>query len=165
MKLNLLKKVCGKRQLASEHLLGIVRQQGSRQYQQLIHFVCCERAFHIPKKEFLYLGTAFVASILVLKIVFYKEAFANLFLVVFGFFWLFVVPGYALTLCMVEKFSLGIRIILGSALTLALLGTISYYLGIAGLNLKFHPYFLPIVIILIGGFLYYKHEQGRIRKD
>ncbi len=125
----------------------------------------CRMKQNLPNKEFLCLGAAFVASILVLKIIFYKEVLANLFFAVFGIFWLFVVPGYALTLCLAGKLQFGIRVILGSALAIALLGTISYYLGIAGLNLKFHLYFLSIVIILAGGFLYYKHEQGRIRKD
>lgn len=125
----------------------------------------CQMKLKLLKHELLYFGISFVALIIALKIVFYKEAFANLFLVVFGIFWLFVAPGYALTVCLVDKFSFSMRVILGSALAAALLGTISYYLGIAGLNLKFHPYFLPVIIILAGGVLHYKHEQGRIRKD
>ena len=69
--------------------------------------------------------------------------------VVFSLFAMFIVPGYAITLVMEKKAEFAERIVLGSALSLAIVSTASYYLGLSGLNLKYH-YILPLLLILVG---------------
>ncbi len=117
----------------------------------------------LPKKELTYLGIAFLLSILSIKLVFYHESFINIFKLVFGLFWVLILPGHVLMLYFREKFPFHLRLMVGTALAAVIIGAISYYLGLLGLNLKYHIYFLPVVFILIGGCIYLKNEQGRIQ--
>ncbi len=115
----------------------------------------------LPKAELKNLAIVFLFSIVALKLIFYKESTINLVKLVFGLFWVLIFPGYALMLFW-KELSFGLRLLLGVGVSSALIGSFSYYLGIFGLNLKFHIYLLPSILIIVGGYLYFKNEQGRI---
>lgn len=102
------------------------------------------------KKELVYLLIALVIGIIIFKIVFYKENLLNIIKIVASIFWLFLLPGYSLMFYWEEKLDFLERFIIGIALGIALVGTFSYYLGLIGLNLRFHTIILPAILILIG---------------
>ena len=84
------------------------------------------------------------------KIAFYKENFIVLLRIVLSIFWLFVLPGYFIMLYWKEKIGFIERIVVGISIAAAIIGIFSYYISLAGLNLKFHAIVLPLVLILVG---------------
>ena len=107
------------------------------------------------KKEFVYILGLFLLSILIFKFVFSKEQFIVVVKVLLGFFWLFVLPGFSLmyywpSLSFLERFVIGI------AVSLALIGTMSYYAGLMGLHTKYHAILLPIILLVFGSLIIWK---------
>jgi uncharacterized membrane protein len=109
-----------------------------------------KEVFEIVKKELQYIGILFLVALVMFKIVFFKENIIVLFRMVLSLFWLFVLPGYFLMLYWKEKLGFLERFIIGIALSIAIVGTFSYYLGLLGLHIKFQATVLPLVLILIG---------------
>ena len=101
-------------------------------------------------KELKYVGLLFIIAIIIFKIAFFKESFIILIRNVLSLFWLFVLPGYFLMLYWKEKLEFIERFIIGIVLSAAIIGIFSYYLGLIGLNIKYHTIVLPLILILIG---------------
>jgi len=99
------------------------------------------------------LGIVYLASIIVVQILFYKEFFINTLRLTTGFFWLFVLPGFSIMLNYEKKFDFIERLIIGTALGFAIVGTIGYSLGLLGISMKLHQYLIPIATIAIGLYL------------
>lgn len=106
--------------------------------------------FNLVKKELQYIGILFVVALVMFKVVFFKENLIVIFRVVLSLFWLFILPGYFLMLYWKEKLEFIERFIIGIALSLAVVGTLSYYLGLFGLHIKFQTIILPLVLIAAG---------------
>ena len=104
----------------------------------------------VIKKELKYMGILFLLVLIIFKIAFYKENLIVLFRNVLSLFWLFALPGYFIMLYWKEKIGFLERFIVGIALSAAIIGIFSYYLGLIGLNIKYHTILLPLVLILIG---------------
>ena len=104
----------------------------------------------ILKKELQYIGMLFLLSIIIFKIAFFKEDFIVLSRSVLSIFWLFVLPGYFIMFYWREKLEFIERFIIGIALSAGVIGISSYYLGLIGLNIKYHIFLLPLALILIG---------------
>ena len=109
-----------------------------------------KEVFELIKKELKYMGISFLLVLIIFKIAFYKENLIVLFRNVLSLFWLFVLPGYFIMLYWKEKIGFLERFIVGIVLSAAIIGIFSYYLGIIGLNIKYHTILLPLVLILIG---------------
>ena len=109
-----------------------------------------KEVFEIVKKELQYIGILFLVALVMFKIVFFKENIIVLFRMVLSLFWLFVLPGYFLMLYWREKLEFIERFIIGIALAAAIIGIFSYYLGLIGLNIKYHTIVLPLILILFG---------------
>ena len=101
-------------------------------------------------KELKYVGLIFVLVLIIFKIAFYKENLVVLFRTVLSLFWLFVIPGYFIMLYWNEKLGFVEWFIIGIVLSAAIIGVFSYYLGLIGLNLKYHAIVLPLILILLG---------------
>jgi len=101
-------------------------------------------------KELKYIGLLFLIVLIIFKIAFFKEDFIVLFRNVLSLFWLFALPGYFIMLYWKEKLGFIERFIIGIALTAGIIGTFSYYLGLIGLNIKYHTILLPLILISIG---------------
>ncbi len=97
-----------------------------------------------------YIGILFVLFFIILKIAFYKEQLFVILKNTFYLFWAFIIPGYFVILYWSDKLELTERIIIGSILSASIIGTFSYYLGLIGINIKFHFILLPIILIAIG---------------
>jgi uncharacterized membrane protein len=115
-----------------------------------------KEVFSLLKKEFAYILALFVIFLIIFKIIFFKSDFFIVFKTVLSIFWLFALPGYFLMLYWHEKLRFTERLTIGIAFSAAIIGILSYYLGLIGLNIKFHVILLPLVMILVGGFVGYR---------
>jgi len=102
------------------------------------------------KKELIYLACLFFVIAIAFKIVFYKEGIIVVLRILFALFWIFVLPGYAVMLYWNEKLEFIERFIIGIAISAAVIGSASYYLGLLGLNIKYHGAILPLVLLCVG---------------
>ncbi|MEM3127109.1 MAG: hypothetical protein QW331_03520 [Candidatus Woesearchaeota archaeon] len=101
------------------------------------------------------IGLIFVGMIIVFQIVFYNENILTNIRTVFAFFWLFIMPGYFIMLRWHEDIDFLLRFGIGTALGFSLMGILSYYLAMLGLNFYIQSIVLPIALS-IGGFLIYR---------
>ena len=109
-----------------------------------------KEVFEQVKKELKYIGILFLLVLIIFKIAFFKEGIIVLLRNVLSLFWLFALPGYFIMLYWKEKLAFTERFVIGIALSASIIGISSYYLGLIGLNIKYHTIALPLVLILIG---------------
>ena len=122
-----------------------------------------KEVFELVKRELGYIGILFLIVLLIFKIAFFKENFLVLFRNVLALFWLFALPGYVIMLYWREKLEFLERAIVGIALSAAIIGISSYYLGLLGLNIKYHAVLLPFVIMLLGLIVLLKKKSEPIQ--
>jgi len=106
--------------------------------------------FNVVKKEMVYIGLLLISALAIFKIIYFKENMITLIRTVFSLFWLFVLPSYFAMLYWHDKLEFMERFVIGIAATAAVIGIFSYYIGLFGLNIKYHGIVLPLLIILIG---------------
>ena len=106
--------------------------------------------FEQLKRELVIIAIMFVLILTAFKIIFVSESFFVVSRTVLAIFWLIFLPGYALTFYWIEKLKLYERLIIGIAISTAIMGLLSYYLGLLGLHIKFHSLLLPIILIFVG---------------
>lgn len=111
-------------------------------------------------RDLQYLGILFILALIAFKIAFFKEDNAILLRNVLSLFWLFVLPGYFIMLYWKEKIGFVERFFIGTLLSAAIIGISSYYIGIAGLNLRFHAIILPLIIIFAGVMINLKQQNS-----
>ena len=109
-----------------------------------------KEAFNSIKEESKYIGILFIAALIIFKIVYFKESFVVLLKIVASLFWLFVIPGYFAMLFWKEKLEFAERFVIGVLVSAAIIGIFSYYIGLIGLNIKYHAFVLPILISITG---------------
>jgi uncharacterized membrane protein len=119
-----------------------------------------KEVFELVKKELKYIGILFLLVLIIFKIAFFKENLVVLFRSVISLFWLFVLPGYFIMLYWKEKLKFLERFIIGIALSAAIIGMSSYYLGLIGLNIKYHAIILPPILILIGATINLRNRKA-----
>lgn len=115
--------------------------------------------FNKLKKELISLAILLFILLILFKIVFFKETIAVTLRTVFGVFWLFILPGYSVMFYWQEKLGFAERAVIGTALSAAIIGSFSYYIGLTGLNIKYHGILLPIILILAGFYFYLKNQE------
>ena len=101
-------------------------------------------------KELKYLGILFLLALIAFKISFFRENSIILLRSVVAIFWLFVLPGYFIMLYWKNKLDFIERAVAGIGISAAIMGILSYYISLAGLNLRFHAVILPLIIIFAG---------------
>jgi len=102
------------------------------------------------KKESIILLAIIIISVLVTKIIFYKESIFIVTRTVVSFFWLFIIPGFIIMYYWSDRLDFLERLFVGTALNTAFVGVMSYYLGIIGINISTHGIILPVAVIIIG---------------
>ena len=118
--------------------------------------------FDLLKKEIIYICLLFLLVLAVFKIAFYNESFFALFRNVLSLFWLFVLPGYFAMLYWHGNLEFFERFVLGIMLAAGITGITSYYLGLIGLNVKYHTILLPL-LLMIAGYLFANSKKEPIR--
>lgn len=108
------------------------------------------------KDEMLQVAILFAVSLVMFKLLFFKEDVLTVIKVVSAFFYTFIIPGYALMFYWNEQLDFLERLIIGTVLGLALFGIMSYYTGLVGLHLKFMSILLPGLFVLAASFFYFK---------
>ncbi|MEK6837330.1 MAG: hypothetical protein AABX69_01650 [Nanoarchaeota archaeon] len=98
------------------------------------------------RNELKLLVIVFAVVAAVVKIAYSKEGIVDVLRVSASLFWLFIVPGYFLTLYWKESLGFMERTVLGSVAAIAIVGITSYYLGLAGLKLQNQTILLPLAI-------------------
>src|SRR3989338_5740309 len=109
-------------------------------------------------KELKYPGILFLLALIAFKISFFRENSIILLRSVVAIFWLFVLPGYFIMLYWKNKLDFIERAVAGIGISAAIMGILSYYISLAGLNLRFHAIILPLIIVLQGLWLHPKNE-------
>ena len=109
-----------------------------------------KEVFEVITKESIYIGFVLILALIAFKIAFYKENLIVLLRSVLALFWVFVLPGYFIMLYWSEKLEFIERLLIGIAVAAGLIGISSYYLGLLGLNIKYHTIVLPLALVLIG---------------
>ncbi len=109
-----------------------------------------KEAFDFIREELKYMGILLAAGLVIFKIIYFNENFAVLLKIVASLFWLFVIPGYFAMLCWREKLGFAERIVIGVLASAAILGIFSYYLGLIGVDMKYHSFVLSVLIIISG---------------
>jgi len=97
-----------------------------------------------------------IISLIILKIVFYKESLWNIVKLILSFAWLVLLPGFSIMYYWKESLNFAERILIGTALGTVLFAGISYYLGLLAINIKYHVIFVPIALICLGIFILHK---------
>ena len=115
--------------------------------------------FREIKKELMYVGIIFIIFLIIFKIIYYKDPFLTSLRFVASLFWMFVLPGCFAMLYWKEKLNFTERLVIGIGLSAAVIGIASYYLGLIGLNIGYHGYILPAVIIAAGFLLSHYKKQ------
>lgn len=98
------------------------------------------------KGELKLLVAVFAVVAAVMKIAYVNEGIADVLRVSASLFWLFIVPGYFLTLYWKESLGFVERTVFGSVAAIAVVGITSYYLGLIGLKLQSQTTLLPLAI-------------------
>lgn len=107
------------------------------------------------------LAIAFVIIAAVMKLAYGNEGFSTVFRTTTALYWLFVIPGYALTLHWKNSLGFLERTIAGTVAAMAIIGVTSYYLGLAGLKLQNQTIVLPAAIIAVSLAIYLKSLEGK----
>lgn len=108
------------------------------------------------KKEIKWLACGFVILTILLIIAFQNTGWGQLARTAFAFFWMFVIPGYALMLCSRQGFVE--RFIIGLAVQTAVIGLASYYVGLMGWHVATQGLVLPLFSIAVGLILWWKNK-------
>jgi len=104
-------------------------------------------------KELKWLGMMALLAVIVFKAIFYKESLFMVIKTVLSLLWVFVLPGFAVMQYWAEKIGFLERMVAGVVLSAAAMGVASYYLGLIGVNIRYHGLLLPVAFMVIGGFL------------
>lgn len=66
-----------------------------------------------------------------------------------SFYWLFIIPGQVMLFNFKDTFDFKVRLILGTVLGLGIYGILSYYIGLMGIQVKYHWAIIPFLIMLV----------------
>ena len=108
-----------------------------------------KEVFETVKRELMLIGLSFLLLLVIFKLVFFKENPLVLFRNVLSLFWLFVLPGYFVMLYW-KELEFFERLVIGAVLAAGTIGVASYYLGLIGLDIRYHSILLPLAVILLG---------------
>ena len=99
-------------------------------------------------EEYKKLVFSFFIICLLFRIIFFNEGIINILKIVGGFYWLFIIPGFNIMFSWMNNYDFKIRLLIGTALGISLYGVLSFYIGLFGLNIKYHIFLIPSVINL-----------------
>ncbi|HLD43202.1 MAG TPA: hypothetical protein VJB08_04415 [Candidatus Nanoarchaeia archaeon] len=113
------------------------------------------------KKECLYLIYIVLGLIILLKIIFYNESFLVTTRIAALLWWMFILPGWSLMLYWQSKLDFLERVVIGAGIGIAVFGVVGYNLSIIGLDLKYHSVIIPLVMLLVGGWIIWRSASRR----
>lgn len=116
----------------------------------------------VLKREAIIVIALFMAFVIIFKIVFMREELFSIVKVVFGLFWLYLLPGFITMYIWFDKFDIIERLIAGVVLGIALVNLISYYLTLINFDIKLQSIVIPIIIeIIVLLFLFFRKHHSK----
>jgi uncharacterized membrane protein len=106
------------------------------------------------KEELKWLAIGYLVFSIAIYVAFRNSSIAEILRTTAGIYWMFVLPGYALSLCSKQGFVE--RLIIGLSVQSAVFGLASYYAGLFGWHVATHAIVLPLISIIIGIILWRK---------
>lgn len=91
----------------------------------------------------------YIVLLLIFKLVFINENLFIIIKIVSSLFWLFIIPGWTITYYWRTRIDMLERMIIGTAISAAILGIFSYYLGVLGFSISYHSIILPLIMLII----------------
>lgn len=116
------------------------------------------------KREAVNLLILFLLLIIIFKIIYLKENIITILRTILSIFWIFIIPGFYLMYYWHERIGFGERLVIGFGLSAATIGVTSYYLGLLGLNVKYHGIIIPLGMLGLALFLLVK-AYGKSNKN
>lgn len=101
------------------------------------------------KKESGIIFVLFIVLTVMLKLIFYNEPFISTVRISFSIFWIFIIPGFYLLYYWHNSLDFLQRFVLSTALSIAIIGTLSYHLGLIGLHIRTHALIIPLAMLII----------------
>ncbi len=114
------------------------------------------------KIESIYILVIFIIFSIVFKIFFNKENFGFILKFLGVFFWLFVLPGFAIMYYWHRKIGFIERFIIGTTLGFAIIGTIGYNLGLLNIKMSIQGIILPLFSFALAFFLIIKSDKSEL---
>lgn len=112
------------------------------------------------KSDLISLVILLISLLIIFKIVLYKEDTLFLFIAILKYFYSVIIPGLFVSLYLHRKLNFISRLILGSVFMIAIVSILSYYFGLLGLHVKYHPYILPPLVIVLGIFVSIRNRKS-----
>ncbi|MFH1052969.1 MAG: hypothetical protein V1740_00995 [Candidatus Woesearchaeota archaeon] len=100
------------------------------------------------KNEGIYVLILLVLTLVLFKLVFFKESVLVILRTVVSLYWLFIIPGIAMMYYWHDKLKFFERMIVGTALNIGLFIIFSYNISIMGLHIKWHIWVWPVLVLL-----------------
>jgi len=108
------------------------------------------------KQELAFLIILVVISIILFKVLFYKETLIIILRTILSIFWLFILPGYAIMFYWNSELIFLERLIIGAVAGIAIIGVVGYNLGLLGLSIIYSAILLPLVTVALASFIIWK---------
>lgn len=106
-------------------------------------------------KDIINLGLVMIIVLTAMKIAFYKESILVIVRSSLSLFWILILPGFAIMHYWDDKLDFIEKLIIGAIVSAGATGILSYYLGLLGINIKYHVWIIPPLLIVIGIFLFF----------
>ncbi|MEM4240126.1 MAG: hypothetical protein QXM31_02205 [Candidatus Woesearchaeota archaeon] len=100
------------------------------------------------KQELKWLAIGYIILSIAVYVAFRNSSISEILRTTAGIYWMFVLPGYALSLCSKQGFVE--RLIIGVSVQAGVFGLGSYYAGLLGWHVATHAIALPIISIIAG---------------
>lgn len=111
------------------------------------------------KEESIYLAILSAIFLIALKIVFYKENISTIIKTLFSVLYIIIIPGYSIMLFWAKEIEFKERLAIATVTGTIIMGLASYYLGILGVNMKYHLILLPLLITIAAIILNMKYNK------
>jgi hypothetical protein len=109
------------------------------------------------KQELKLLALGYIVLGIIFYIAFQNSSVLQILRATAALYWMFVIPGYALSLCSKQGFVE--RLIIGLSVQAGVFGLASYYAGLLGWHVATHGIVLPIISIIIGIILWKRNDK------
>ncbi|MBD3310695.1 hypothetical protein GF351_05760 [Candidatus Woesearchaeota archaeon] len=116
------------------------------------------------QKELKMLGITLIILFAGFQTVFYKEPLLSNIRIVLSISWM-LLPGFFCMYYWSQKLDFLERLVAGAALSAALIGIASYYVGLMGIHVKYHLAILPAALLAVGISVAVKSQKRKKKLD
>jgi len=96
----------------------------------------------------------FAILVILTKLIFFNDTVLDVLIMISGFYWLFVIPGFLIMRSFNRLYSFNIRFLIGIAVGIVCYSVCSFYLGLLGVEVASHWFKLPLFFDIVGIGLY-----------